>query len=93
MKTIINFTIVFILSSGFAAAQNKIGDPTVGWKNMLKQMDKNKDGKITHDEYMAMYKKNAQVAEKNFNWHDKNKDGVITQDEYLSNFQKKSKAK
>ncbi|NWF89850.1 MAG: EF-hand domain-containing protein [Ignavibacteriaceae bacterium] len=93
MKNIIFLLMVLVLSFNISTAQTKKGDPTIGWKNMLKQMDKNKDGKITHDEYMAMYKKNAEPAEKNFKWHDKNKDGVITQEEYLSNFQKKSKAK
>lgn len=70
-----------------------MGDPTIGWKNMLKQMDKNKDGKITRDEFMSIYKKNAAQAEKNFKWHDKNGDGIITQEEYLSNFKKKTKSK
>lgn len=91
MKNLLIIWVLFALSSSFTFSQVKKGDPTVGWKNMLKQMDKNKDGKITHDEYMAVYKKNTAVAEKNFKWHDKNKDGVITQEEYLSNFQKKSK--
>lgn len=91
MKKLLIISALFSFFAAITLAQPKKGDPTVGWKNMLNQMDKNKDGKITHDEYMVIYKKNAAVAEKNFKWHDKNKDGVITQEEYLSNFQKKSK--
>ena len=91
MKSIFSFMVTLFLCTSIASAQNKMGDPTVGWKNMLKQMDKNKDGKITHDEFMSIYKKNAAQAEKNFKWHDKNGDGVITQEEYLSNFKKKTK--
>lgn len=93
MKNIIALTIIFFLYVGISSAQNKMGDPTIGWKNMLKQMDKNKDGKITRDEFMSIYKKNAAQAEKNFKWHDKNGDGIITQEEYLSNFKKKTKSK
>jgi hypothetical protein len=91
MKNILFLIIGTLLLSVFISAQNKMGDPTVGWKNMLKQMDKNKDGKISHDEFMSLYKKNAAQAEKNFKWHDKNGDRIITQEEYLSNFKKKTK--
>jgi len=57
MKKSIHFIILFVLSIGIAFAQSTKGDPTVGWKNLLKQMDKDKDGKITHYEFMSIYKK------------------------------------
>lgn len=92
MKTLINLLIAFLLCFGVISAPNKMGDPTIGCKNMLKQLNKNNDGKISHDEFMYIYKKDAAPGERNFKWHDKNTDGFITQEEYLSNFQKKSKA-
>ncbi|EGC39153.1 hypothetical protein DICPUDRAFT_45365 [Dictyostelium purpureum] len=58
-------------------------------KNMLKEYDGNKDGKITWDEVCDFFRKDPEVGEKNcelntkylFQSMDKNNDKVITRDE------------
>jgi hypothetical protein len=49
---------------------------------ILTQADANKDGKLSADECMAIYK-DKDKAEKNCTFWDVNKDGIITEDEYV----------
>jgi Ca2+-binding EF-hand superfamily protein len=52
------------------------------FKTLLQQTDKNKDAKISLDEYCAIWKdKNS--AEKKFKTWDVNSDGYITEEEYV----------
>ncbi|KMY68433.1 hypothetical protein AAU61_01770 [Desulfocarbo indianensis] len=45
--------------------------------------DKNKDGKLTFEEFKACYPDKTKAKEA-FDWYDRNKDGVITKDEYTA---------
>jgi len=52
------------------------------YKMVLKETDKNKDGKLSKDEFYAIWK-DKKVAEKNYKAWDTNKDGFITEEEYV----------
>jgi hypothetical protein len=52
------------------------------YKDLLKETDKNKDGKISKDEFYAIWK-DKKVADKNYKAWDTNKDGYIVEDEYV----------
>jgi len=52
------------------------------YKELLKETDKNKDGKISKAEFYAIWK-DKKVAEKNYKAWDTNKDGYIVEDEYV----------
>ena len=52
------------------------------YKEVLKETDKDKDGKISKTEFYAIWK-DKKVAEKNFKSWDTNKDNFITEDEYV----------
>ena len=52
------------------------------YKDLLKETDKNKDGKISKAEYLAIYK-DKKYAEENFKKWDGNKDGYLTEEEYV----------
>jgi Ca2+-binding EF-hand superfamily protein len=43
--------------------------------------DKNKDGKLTFEEFKACYPDKAKAREA-FNWYDRNKNGVVTKKEF-----------
>jgi Ca2+-binding EF-hand superfamily protein len=52
------------------------------YKELLKETDKNKDGKISKAEFYAIWK-DKKVADKNYKAWDTNKDGFILEDEYV----------
>ncbi len=52
------------------------------YKLLLKETDKNKDGKISKDEFYAIWK-DKKVAEVKYKAWDTNKDGFITEEEYV----------
>jgi hypothetical protein len=52
------------------------------YKMILSQVDANKDGKLSVDECMHIYKDKS-MAEKNCTFWDVDKDGIITEDEYV----------
>ena len=49
---------------------------------LLKETDKNKDGKICKSEFYAVWK-DKKVADKNYKAWDTNQDGFITKEEYV----------
>jgi Ca2+-binding EF-hand superfamily protein len=51
------------------------------YKTLLKETDKDKDGKISKTEFYAIWK-DKKVAEEKYKAWDLNKDGFITEDEY-----------
>ena len=53
------------------------------FKQILSQVDTNKDGKLSLSECKAIYK-DSSTAEKNCTFWDANHDGAITEDEYAS---------
>lgn len=64
----------------------KAAEPTQGAagfdsKEFLASLDQNKDGKITREEYGAIWKDKS-VAERNFKMIDRNGDGLLTGDEF-----------
>jgi len=52
------------------------------YKALLKETDKNKDGKISKVEFCAIWK-DKKIAEEKFKAWDVNKDGCITEEEYV----------
>lgn len=65
------------------------------YKELLKELDKNHDGKLSKTEFMAAWK-DKNYGEKNYKQWDTNKDGYITAEEYVNavvNIQKQSKQK
>jgi Ca2+-binding EF-hand superfamily protein len=52
------------------------------YKSLLKETDKDKDGKLSKTEFYAIWK-DQKVAEHNYKAWDTNKDGFITEDEYV----------
>jgi hypothetical protein len=53
------------------------------FQNVKTEADSNKDGKLTVDECIAIFKDKSK-GEKNCKFWDANKDGTITEDEYVS---------
>ena len=56
--------------------------------DVFKAMDKNGDGKVTAQEYLAACKRGKEKCTEEFKWFDRNKDGVITLPEYEGKVQK-----
>ena len=79
--------LIFALSTSltlFAQVSSKEMEKNVRqiYKDLLKEIDKNKDGKMSKDEFYAIWK-DKKVAEKNYKAWDTNKDGYIVEDEYV----------
>ncbi|MFZ1289289.1 MAG: EF-hand domain-containing protein [Melioribacteraceae bacterium] len=53
------------------------------YQDLLKELDKNKDGKISKSEFMKAWK-DKNVGEKNFSQFNQNKDSFITEEEYIN---------
>lgn len=65
------------------------------FKEILKNSDKNKDGKLSKAEFMTIWK-DKNTGEKNWKTWDTNRDGYITEEEYVNavaNIQKPRKTK
>lgn len=52
------------------------------YKEILKEVDKNKDGKLSKEEFRGMWK-DPKVADEKWNFWNTNKDGYLTEDEYV----------
>ena len=52
------------------------------YKELLKETDKNTDGKISKAEFYAIWQ-DKKVAEEKYKFWDVNKDGYITEEEYV----------
>ena len=52
------------------------------YKLLLKETDKNNDGKISKTEFFAIWK-DKKVAEEKWTFWDTSRDGFITEDEYV----------
>jgi Ca2+-binding EF-hand superfamily protein len=87
MKKLIFFASLLITSAfvaSFVQAPTKEMEKNIrqAYKELLKETDKNKDGKMSKDEFYAIWK-DKKVAEKNYKAWDTNKDGFIVEDEYV----------
>ena len=85
------FSVIFLcFSPGQSSAQVK-GPPTEmikgAFQEVLRTCDTNKDGKLTLQECMEMWKDKAK-AEKNCKYWDANGDGIITEEEYVGQARK-----
>jgi Ca2+-binding EF-hand superfamily protein len=67
--------IVLISNSSFAQSQNRQEKTPPTFSELLKQMDKNEDGKLSHSEVKG-------PLEKEFSKIDSNEDGFITEKEF-----------
>jgi hypothetical protein len=76
--------LIVVSSALFAQVSSKEMEKNVRkiYKDLLKEIDKNKDGKMSKDEFYAIWK-DKKVAEKNYKAWDTNKDGFIVEDEYV----------
>ena len=73
--------------SGAVLAQNQPGNDNEKkaheeYQTLLKKADKNKDGRLSKDEYLATFK-DKKAGEDKFKAMDENKDGYITEEEYV----------
>lgn len=57
------------------------------YRDILTQADKNRDGKLSQSECLAIWK-DRQKGEKDCRYWDANGDGVITEDEYVKQVRK-----
>ena len=74
---------LMILRAPTAMGQNGIEkNVRKAYKGLLKETDKDKDGKISKTEYFAIWK-DKNVAAENYKTWDVDKDGFITEDEYV----------
>ncbi|MFH1161000.1 MAG: hypothetical protein V1733_08640 [bacterium] len=83
--------IVFALIVLFSFSQGSVAQDRVktmekaardAYKLLLKETDKNHDGKISKAEFYAIWK-DPKVAEEKYKIWDVNKDGFITEEEYV----------
>ena len=90
---LIIFIISFLLLSPNSFSQDMKKAASNAFKEILKNSDKNKDGKLSKAEFMTIWK-DKNTGEKNWKTWDTNKDGYITEEEYVNavgNISKKSK--
>jgi hypothetical protein len=80
-----------IVSPGFPAGPPE-QNVRHAFQMILSQADANKDGKLSVDECMSIYKDKG-MAEKNCTFWDVDKDGIITEDEYVMQASKLGKKK
>jgi hypothetical protein len=56
----------------------------------FKQLDKNKDGRVSREEYLAPWRgPDRYIGEQQFREFDKNKDGYLTPEEYIPGWKSK----
>jgi len=86
MKNAFAAAMTVLMVMGLIAPAYAAGPPEANARNAFKMIlsgaDANKDGKLTVNECMGIYK-DKNMATKNCTFWDVNKDGVITEDEYV----------
>jgi hypothetical protein len=86
----VGILVVFVLAPGVSPAQQRgPSDDMIkaNYREILKEADKNRDGKLSMSECMAIWK-DKKTAEKNCTYWDANGDGIITEDEYVKQVRK-----
>ena len=81
---------ICVLAPGVSPAQQRgpSDDKIKGaYQQVLADADKNRDGKLSMSECLAVWK-DKKTAEKNCRYWDANGDGVITEDEYVQQVRK-----
>ena len=81
---------IYVLAPGVSPAQQRgpSDDKIKGaYQQVLADADKNRDGKLSMSECLAVWK-DKKTAEKNCRYWDANGDGTITQDEYVQQVRK-----
>ena len=82
--------ILCLLTPGVSSAQQRgPSDDMIkaNYREVLKEADKNRDGKLSTSECTAIWK-DKKTAEKNCTYWDANGDGIITEDEYVKQVRK-----
>ena len=82
--------VICVLAPGVSPAQQRgpSDDMIKGaYRQVLADADKNRDGKLSMSECLAVWK-DKKTAEKNCRYWDANSDGVITEDEYVQQVRK-----
>ncbi|MEN6475574.1 MAG: EF-hand domain-containing protein [Syntrophaceae bacterium] len=86
MKHAVAAAVTVLMVIGLIAPVYAAGPPEANARNAFKMIlsgaDANKDGKLTVNECMGIYK-DKNMATKNCTFWDVNKDGFITEDEYV----------
>jgi len=75
--------LLFFLLSSTSFSQDMRKAAKKAYQELLKELDKNHDGKLSKSEYMAAWK-DKNFAENNYKRWDSNKDGYITEEEYIN---------
>lgn len=93
-RAILSWTVAVVtiglFTPGVSTAQQKgPSDDRIkaAFQQILAESDKNRDGKLSMSECMAVWK-DKQTGEKNCKYWDANGDGVITEDEYVQQVRK-----
>jgi hypothetical protein len=77
---------ILLITMGLVSTVIAAGPPEANirsaFKMILSQADANKDGKLSAEECMAIFK-DKNMAKKNCTFWDVDKDGMITEDEYV----------
>lgn len=77
------FILSFLLLGPSLAGQDMKKAARNAFKEILKNSDKNKDGKLSKAEFMTIWK-DKKTGEKNWEAWDTNKDGYVTEEEYVN---------
>lgn len=86
----VGILVICLLAPGVSPAQQRgPSDDMIkaNYREVLKGADKNRDGKLSMSECMAIWK-DKKTAEKNCTYWDANGDGIITEDEYVAQVRK-----
>jgi hypothetical protein len=86
----VGILVICVLAPGISPAQQRgPSDDMIkaNFREILKEADKNRDGKLSMSECMAIWK-DKKTGEKNCKHWDADGDGIITEDEYVKQVRK-----
>jgi hypothetical protein len=86
----VGILVICLLAPGISPAQQRGPSADMikaNYREILKEADKNRDGKLSMSECMAIWK-DKKTAEKNCKYWDADGDGIITEDEYVKQVRK-----
>jgi hypothetical protein len=86
----IGILVICLLAPGISLAQQRgPSDDMIkaNYREILKEADENRDGKLSMSECMAIWK-DKKTAEKNCKYWDADGNGIITEDEYVKQVRK-----
>jgi hypothetical protein len=80
-RSSVALAVLSLLIPAAASAQHSVARKDSAFTMMIKQMDKDRDGKVSREEYFAAFP-DRKAAEQNFKKWDYDKDGFLTSADY-----------